>query len=220
MFMGKGDVAIVSSSQAAHPGHARARCTRCDFILYFIVALAERNNEVQKEYKLPLAVEPELGRDRAATEVVQHGIRRSGGPDADLAAFGVEKRLVSRIQRDGREQRAILVDLHGAIGICPCAQHVAIREGGRLIPYSVQAPFCPNRSVETRTALTSPSYTTLIAPLFGMLPVCTFSSTPCDGLRVSIVASVTNASWLVPKLLGFQTSGPPSCTSSLFAAIL
>ena len=40
------------------------------------------------------------------------------------------------------------------------------------------------------------------------------------GLRVSIAESVTNASCEVPKLLCFHTSGPPSCTSSLFAASL
>ena len=65
-------------------------------------------------------------------------------------------------------------------------------KGTGVLPYGVHAS-APRRIVETRTALAVASYTTEIAPALGTLPLCTFSSTPCEGLFVSIVLSVTKA---------------------------
>src|SRR4051812_1002546 len=65
----------------------------------------------------------------AAAEVVEQRVRRCRRPDADLAALGVEEALVSRVQRDGRDQRAVLVDLDRAVGLGARPQHIAIGEG-------------------------------------------------------------------------------------------
>jgi len=159
-----------------------------------------------------------LRRDRPTAEVVEEGIGHVEHPQPDLAALGVEEGMVGRVQRDTRDQRAVLVDLNCAVVERPRAQRVAIGEAGRL--GQIQRPALGIQPYRREAQLAGPaSYSTRIAPASVLLLSCTFSSSPSDGLFGSIVESVTKASWLVPNAL-FRTIGPPACTSSRLLAIL